>query len=113
MNVWCGNDIFVFEMQFRLGGMHHHDFVKKENGMDIMAMLLRFAITGKFEGWDASKYDNANFKNHYCSLNVFIKPYEKIYKVENLDKIKNLSQVYGFTQMLYEEDIVEHPGTTQ
>lgn len=107
------NDIFVFEMQFRLGGMHHHDFVRKENGMDIMEMLLRFAITGKFEGWDASKYDNANFKNHYCSLNVFIKPYEKITKIENLDIIKQLPQVYGFTQMLYENDIVDHPGTTQ
>lgn len=107
------NDIFVFEMQFRLGGMHHHDFVKKENEMDIMEMLLRFAITGKFAGWDASKYDNANFKNHYCSLNVFIQPFQKIVKIENLEKIKQLPQVYGFTQMMYEGDIVNNPGTTQ
>lgn len=106
------NDIFVFEMQFRLGGMHHHDFVRKENGMDIMAMLLRFAITGKFEGWDASVCDNAHFKNHYCSLNIFIEPFKKIAKIENIEKIKEMSPVYGFKQMLYEGDIVQNPGTT-
>lgn len=106
-------DIFVFEMQFRLGGMHHHDFVRKENSMDIMEMLLRFALTGRFEGWDASVYDNAHFKNHYCSLNVFIKPFERIAGIENLEEIKKMPQVYGFKQMLYENDVVDHPSTTQ
>lgn len=107
------NDIFVFEMQFRLGGMHHHNFVKKENSMDIMEMLLRFSITGKFEGWDASIYDNAHFKNHYCSLNVFIKPFEKINRIENIEIIKNIPQVYAFKQMLYVNDMVTHPSTTE
>lgn len=106
-------DIYVFEMQFRLGGMHHHNFVKKENSMDLMEMLLRFALTGKFEGWDASVCDNAHFKKHYCSLNVFIRPFEKIFRIDNIDKIQKMPQVYSFKQMLYEKDIVEHPSTTQ
>lgn len=106
------NDIFVFEMQFRLGGMRHHNFVLKENGMDILAMLVRFALTGQFEGWDAAVCDNANFKNHYCSLNILIKP-GIVKKIEKLEEVKNLPQVYAFTQMMYEGDSVKLPGTVQ
>lgn len=106
------NDIFVFEMQFRLGGMHHHDFVRKENGMDILEMLLRFSLTGKFEGWDASVCDNPRFKHHYCSLNVLIIP-DTIAKIENVEDVKKVSSVYAYTQMMYEGDSVKQPGTTQ
>lgn len=106
------NDIFVFEMQFRLGGMRHHNFVLKENGMDLLAMLVRFAVTGRFEGWDASVCDNAAFKNCYCSLNVLIKP-DTVAKIEGLEAVKAMPEVYASTQMLYEGDTVQLPGTVQ
>lgn len=106
------NDIFVFEMQFRLGGMRHHNFVLKENGMDLLAMLVRFAVTGKFEGWDASVCDNAAFKNCYCSLNVLVKP-DTVAKIEGLEAVKAMPEVYASTQMLYEGDTVQLPGTVQ
>lgn len=106
------NDIFVFEMQFRLGGMHHHDFVRKENGMDILEMLLRFALTGKFEGWDAAVCDNAKFKHHYCSLNILIEP-DTIAKIENAENVKKLPSIYAYSQMMYEGDTVKQPGTTE
>ncbi len=106
------NDIFVFEMQFRLGGMRHHNFVLKETGMDLLEMLVRFTLTGKFEGWDASVCDNAAFKNNYCSLNMLIKP-DTVAKIENLDVVRNLPSVTNFTQMMYEGDSVHLPGTVQ
>lgn len=106
------DDIFVFEMQFRLGGMRHHNFVLKENGMDLLEMLVRFALTGEFEGWDASVCDNAEFKNHYCSLNILIKP-DTVAKIENLEIVKNLPTVTNFTQMMYEGDTVNLAGTVQ
>jgi len=105
-------DIFVFEMQFRLGGMRHHNFVLKENGMDLLAMLIRFALTGKFEGWDASKYDNPQFKNCYCSLNVLVQP-DTVAKIVGLDEARLLPQVTNFTQMMEEGDSVKLPGTVQ
>lgn len=106
------NDIFVFEMQFRLGGMRHHNFVLKENGMDLLAMLIRFSLTGKFEGWDASKCDNAAFKNCYCSLNILIKP-DTVAKIEGVDAVKAMPEVYASQQMIYEGDTVHLPGTVQ
>ena len=106
------NDIFVFEMQFRLGGMRHHNFVQKENGMDLLEMLVRFSLTGRFEGWDASVCDNALFKNCYCSLNVLIKP-DTVEKIEGLDEVLKIPEIYASTQMLYEGDSVKLAGTVQ
>ena len=106
------NDIYVFEMQFRLGGMRHHNFVQKENGMDLLEMLVRFSLTGKFEGWDASVCDNAMFKNCYCSLNVLIKS-DTVDKIEGLDEVLKMPEIYASTQMLYEGDVVKLPGTVQ
>lgn len=56
--------IHVFEMQFRLGGMRHHEFVLQENGMNLMEMLVRFAVTGKFEGWNAKRLTMHTSKIH-------------------------------------------------
>lgn len=106
------NDIFVFEMQFRLGGMRHHNFVLKENGMDILEMLIRFALTGKFDGYDAAKMDNAAFKHTYCSLNVLINP-DKVARIEGLEEAKNLPAVITSTQMMFVGDEVKLPGTVQ
>ena len=106
------NDIFVFEMQFRLGGMKHYDFVLRETGMDIMSMLIRFSVTGKFEGWETAIYDNPRFKRQYCLLNVLIKP-EKVAKIENLDMVKNMPFVDSSVQKLFVGDSVKLPGTVQ
>ena len=106
------NDIFVFEMQFRLGGMRHHNFVLKENGMDLLEMLIRFSLTGKFDGYDAAKCDNAAFKHTYCSLNVLINP-DKVARIDGLDEAKHLPSVITSTQMMYEGDEVKLPGTVQ
>lgn len=80
--------------------------------MDILAMLIRFALTGEFAGWDASVCDNPQFNNCYCSLNVLIQP-DKVARVEGLDEVKSLSQVINFTQMMEEGDSVKLPGTVQ
>lgn len=106
------NDIFVFEMQFRLGGMRHHNFVLKENGMDILEMLVRFALTGKFDGYDAAQCDNAAFKHTYCSLNVLIKP-DKVARIEGFEEAKQLPAIITSTQMMYVGDEVKLPGTVQ
>ena len=80
--------------------------------MDILAMLIRFALTGEFAGWDTSVSDNPQFNNCYCSLNVLIQP-DKVARIEGLEEVKSLSQVTSFTQMMEEGDSVKLPGTVQ
>ena len=82
------------------------------NGMDLLEMLVRFAITGQFSGWNISTYDNPNFKNVYCSLNILIQP-DTVAKIEGLETTKALPQVTNFTQMMEIGESVKLPGTVQ
>lgn len=104
--------INVFEMQFRLGGMRHHEFVQQENNMNIMEMLVRFALTGKFEGYDTRKCDNAQFKHTYILLNVLIN-IGKIDKIEGMNEVYALPYVTKVTQMCHEGDEILLPATVQ
>lgn len=104
--------IHVFEMQFRLGGMRHHEFVLQENGMNLMEMLIRFAVSGKFEGWNAAETDNANFKHTYVLYNVLINV-GKVGSVKGVDKVKALPYVTKITQMCGVGDEILLPSTVQ
>lgn len=106
------NIISVFEMQFRLGGMRHHEFVLQENGMNIMEMLIRFAISGDFTGWDAKQTDNADFKSTYLLLNVLVNT-GRIAHIEGIDDLRNYPNVTKITQMAYEGDDIKLPSTVQ
>ena len=104
------NDFYVFEMQFRLGGMRHYTFVQEENGIDTLEMHIRFALTGKFEGYDLSELDTPYYKKTYCSLNMLLKN-GVITKVEGLDVLDRLPEVKSYLPMHQLGDKVELSGT--
>lgn len=104
------NDFYVFEMQFRLGGMRHYTFVQAENGIDILEMHIRFALTGKFEGYDLSRMDTPYYKKTYCSLNILLRD-GIITAVEGLDIFDRLPEVKSCLPMRRTGDKVELSGT--
>ncbi len=108
----CKGRIHVFEMQFRLGGMRHHEFVLQENGMNIMEMLVRFAVTGEFVGWNAKETDNAHFKNTYVLFNVLINV-GTVGDIRGITDVMRLPYVTKITQMCKEGDEILLPSTVQ
>lgn len=104
------NDFYVFEMQFRLGGMRHYTFVQAENGIDTLEMHIRFALTGKFEGYDLSELDTPYYKKTYCSLNMLLRD-GIITKVEGLEILNELPEVKSYLPMHQLGDKVELSGT--
>ena len=104
------NDFYVFEMQFRLGGMRHYTFVQAENGIDTLKMHIRFALTGKFEGYDLSKLDTPYYKKTYCSLNMLLKD-GIITKTEGLEVLDQLPELKSYLPMHQLGDKVELSGT--
>lgn len=104
------NDFYVFEMQFRLGGMRHYNFVQKENGIDTLAMHLRYALTGKFEGWNLAECDTPHYKKTYCSLNLLLKD-GIITEVEGLEALSEIPEVVSTLPMHQIGDKVELSGT--
>lgn len=104
------NEFYIFEMQYRLGGMKHHDFVLQENAVDIMKMHIHYALTGQFAGWNLKKLDNPYYKNIYCLLNLLLNK-GKIKTIEGIDKIKRIPEVYKYLQMHNIGDKIEISGT--
>lgn len=104
------NEFYVFEMQYRLGGMKHHDFVLQEHGVDIMKMHINYALTGVFAGWDLKELDNPYYKNIYCLLNLLLNK-GTIKTIKGIDIIKSIPEVYKYLQMHNLGDEIEISGT--
>lgn len=104
------DDFYVFEMQFRLGGMRHYTFVQEENGIDTLEMHIRFALTGKFEGYNLAELDTPYYKKTYCSLNLLLKDgiISQVYGLEILDQLPEIKSYLPMHQM---GDKVELSGT--
>lgn len=104
------NVFYVFEMQYRLGGMRHHNFVEKENKIDIMKMHINYALTGKFEGWDLIKLDNPYFKNTYCLLNILLRE-GRICNIKGLEELKKNSELISILPMQKIGSVIKSTGT--
>jgi biotin carboxylase len=104
------NDFYVFEMQYRMGGMRHQDFLLEETGIDTIAMHIRYALTGRFEGWNLSLLNTPYFKNIYCSLNILLNK-GVISRIEGLEKVQALGGVISILPMHKIGDKVELNGT--
>lgn len=102
--------IYVFEMQYRLGGMKHHEFVRRENGLDLLKMHINYALTGNFSGWDLKLVDNARFKKSYCMLHLLTKS-GTIKEIHGVEDIKKRPEVFDYLQMQELGDVIESSGT--
>ncbi len=113
MGVECvvrNDDFYVFEMQFRMGGMRHQDFLLAETGIDTIAMHIRYALTGKFEGWDLAKLNTPYFQKVYCSLNVLLNE-GTITKIGGIEEVEKLDGVISVLPMHNLGDHIEISGT--
>lgn len=95
------NKIYIIEAQFRFGAKFQEVFLAKEYGLDQLEMLLRHALTGKFEGYDLDNCLQEPFKNSYVLMNVLlakgviskIQSYEEVIKFPNVDEYIPMKKV--------------------
>ena len=105
-----GVDYYVMEMGHRLTGGQHYMISKAENGISSLDQLIHFAVTGKMADFSIAEKDNARFKNVYCHLYILGKE-AKIARFEGLDYLKNLPEVFHFSQMKMVGDTIGPDGT--
>jgi biotin carboxylase len=105
-----GEDYYVMEMGHRLTGGQHYMISKAENGISSLDQLIHFAVTGKMADFSIAEKDNVRFKNVYCHLYILGKE-AKIARFEGLDYLKNLPEVFHFSQMKMVGDTIGPDGT--
>lgn len=104
------NDIVFFEMGLRLSGGAGYLQIAKQNEIDQIEMHIRYALTGRFEGWDLKTCDNPRFETPACVLVVLLKD-GVVNKITGLEDVLAREEVFNILQFKYEGDVLDAKGT--
>ena len=103
--------LYLIETQFRWGGTHFYKFVQQESGVDLLAMMIDYALTGKYDRYSMEGRISARFKRHYACQNLQADP-GRIAEVRNLDQVKKIPGVDWVIQIKNIGDVVPDDGST-
>ena len=106
-----GGKLYMIETQFRWGGTHFYKFVQQESGVDLLEMMIDYALTGKYDRYPFEGKLNPHFKRHYACQNLQSYP-GTIKSVENIDKTLALPGVDWLIQIKNICDKVPDDGST-
>jgi len=87
---WC-------EMTYRPSGGHHYTLIKDQTGIDGLALLIEFAVTGKVKSYDSSK-ENPFFKDYCGMVHIIGAPDRTVGSIKGIDLIGDLPYVLEICQ---------------
>ncbi len=109
---YVDNDGFYWcEMTYRPSGGHHYTLIEDQNGINGLALLIEFAVTGKTESYNPEK-ENPYFKDCCGMIHISGVPEQKIAKVEGLDLVRALPNVIEVSEDLRVGQTIGKDGTT-
>ena len=103
-------DIQFFEMGLRLSGGAGYLQIARQNEINQVEMHIRYALTGKFDGWDLKKYDNPRFR-HPAYVVVILLKNGIIQSIRGLREVLDLPAVFDIVQFRHEGDVLAERGT--
>lgn len=95
--------LMPFEMGYRLCGAQEYILCAAENGINSCEMLIDYALTGKFDRWDAAACNKPVFDHSDAILLTLMRP-GKITRIEGLEELKAMPEILSVTQFYYEGD---------
>lgn len=103
--------LYLIETQFRFGGTHFYKFVEKSCGVDLLEMMIEYALKGTYCKYEFAGKLNPRFNMPYACQNLQVDG-GKIVSIENVDKVKELPGVDWFIQIKNLGDVVPSDGST-
>lgn len=101
---WC-------EMTYRPSGGHHYTLIKDQTGIDGLALLIEFAVTGRTDSYDPSR-ENPDFPEYCGMIHIPGIPGKKVASMEGVDDISALPFVMEVCEELRPGQTVGKDGTT-
>ncbi len=102
--------LVFFEMGLRLSGGCAYLQISHQNEIDQCTMHIRYALTGKFDGWDLREYDNPRFKKPACVVVILLRN-GTIARVDGLNKVLEHPAVFDILQLRDVGDVLTEAGT--
>lgn len=109
---YVDNDGFYWcEMTYRPSGGHHYTVIADQSGINGLALLIEFAVTGTLSSYDKSK-ENPHFKECCGMIHISGIAESVIAKIDGIDDILALPGVLEVSQSLRVGQTVGKEGTT-
>ena len=106
------SSFYFCEMCYRPSGGQHYQLVQDQTGIDELALLIRFAVTGECaRDWDADR-ETPWFREHYGMLRILGTPGERIAKLEGFEALSRVPGVLRASAALSPGTVVGKAGTT-
>jgi len=83
---------YFYESGLRMGGEQHYIFSSLLNGINMLDMMIEFALTGKMTCADAESQDNPMYTKSCVNYYITLKG-GTIAKIEGLEEVENMPQV--------------------
>ncbi len=102
---------YMCEMCYRPSGGHHFTLINDQNGVDGLALLIEFAVTGKNDRYNPEN-ENPYFKECCGMIHILGESGRVISHIDGIEKIKGLNWVLEVSQALKEKQMIGKDGTT-
>lgn len=114
MSIQCfvdSNSFYVYEAGYRLGGAQMYIFTQALTGINVMEMMVNYALTGKMTDTpDVLVNDNPFFVKPCCQLNIPLRP-GIITVLEGITEIKKIEGVLNITEVRKKGDLIRADGS--
>ena len=105
------NGFYMCEMCYRPSGGHHFTLIKDQTGIDGLALLIEFAVTGRIQNYMPEK-ENPAFSDYCGMIHIPGVPGKKIVSMEGIEAISDLPFVLEVCEELRPGQVVGKDGTT-
>ncbi len=103
--------LYLIESQFRFGGTHFYRFTERGSGVDLLEMMLEYALSGSFDRYDLAKDLHPEFKDPYACQNLQVDS-GRIREIRNIDRVREMPGVDWFVQIKDIGDQIPADGST-
>lgn len=106
------SSFYFCEMCYRPSGGQHYQLVQDQTGVDELALLIQFAVTGECaQDWDADR-ETPWFREHYGMLRILGTPGERIARMDGFEALSKLPRVLRASAALSVGTVIGKAGTT-
>lgn len=103
-------NFYFYEMGFRLSGTQYYTILEKQQGINLLEMMLDFAIGDDLEKYPVEQYDQGYTIFPACNLSILLIP-GTIKVIKGLEQIKEIPSVLSYIPVQKEGDEVLLTGT--
>ena len=86
---------YIYEMGFRFSGEQHYKIIEKQTGINLLEMMLEFAVGEDISGYGIGAFDAGYMPKPSCNLPILLDS-GIISTIEGMDKLDRMDEVVSY-----------------